>query len=94
MDIQVLNDARTDLSLRMAQLDIPKLNRTHDGEAANWDEELSEMERRHDYSVIEATLEYYIAKATDPRCISGLGVAVQFYLDSLLEWQTIGCVAG
>ena len=88
MDIEVLNDARTDLAKRMAQLDTAALNYATNSRAEGWLIELSRMEQQHGYTVIEATLEYYIEKASDPRSVPGLGIAIEFYLESLWEWQS------
>jgi hypothetical protein len=54
--------------------------------AQAWVVELSELEKRHGYTSVEATLEYYIDLASCPQSVSGLGDAIGFYLDSLWEW--------
>jgi hypothetical protein len=90
MDIAVLNDARGDLAIRMAMLDIPELNRQEGNNAQGWIAELIELEERRSYSVVIGALEYYIEKASRPQSVLGLGIAIDFYLDSLWEWKMFG----
>jgi hypothetical protein len=87
MDICVLNDARVNLAERMALLDIAELNYAGDSKAQGWITELAEMEKQHGYTSVEATLEYYIEQASQPQSVDELGIAIDFYLDSLFEWM-------
>lgn len=90
MDVEVLNDARTDLAERMAQLRIADLNYADGSNTEAWILELKELEKRHGYSSVEATVEWYIDHAPNIEQVDGLGFAIEFYLDSLWEWLNFG----